>query len=129
MDRIIQRATAENREERFESTAEFRSEILKTIDNAGRGRKSSFVSTSVKAFPPFFHQRRTFIGILLGLLVIGLSWLYWYKLIGPGGLVPPTPTSSSSPSRVEAPDDVNLFLVPGGEVVLTEGPGSGPEKT
>jgi eukaryotic-like serine/threonine-protein kinase len=139
LDRIIQTATAEDREERHGSVAEFRETLLGAIANSKAKPGASF-SPPVKTFPSLVYRNRVPIGIIMGFFLLALAGLYWHR--STVHTVPPSLTSgaweylpsssevfpSSAPSLLEAPDGVNLRHLPGGEILLPVDSGTDPSR-
>jgi serine/threonine-protein kinase len=142
MDRIIQDATAEEREDRIDSVAELRRAILQAIESL-KGETAPDISET-PARPLFFYQAKwIWTGIAVALISM-LAMALWHLVSEPGkSPVLPERTQisqsefpqadRSGPTEVElksatAParsimgkDGLNLLLVPGGDLSIRSG--------
>ncbi len=155
MDRIIQEATAEDKNDRFQSVTQFRNALLEGIaTEAWKPEKtqkyvlpSARSDVSTPARPKWFWPGIAVAGISAGL--IGL-WL-WHVLDEPGKLAPnlkapqviheyappePSVDSGQDPRPIaplkqilETEDGVTLHLISGGSIPLPESFSSKPGKT
>lgn len=148
MDQIIQKATAEDRNSRFDSVDEFRDAILEAIGTETL-KKPQEVSTRTGHIAFFYHPKWIWSGIAVTIISLMLMTL-WHLLGEPGKsslqtkgtpntvheMAQPKPLISSevslSPpvsheSRLIGKDEATLHLIPGGELVLPEnfGPKAG----
>ena len=142
LDRIIQEATVEEREDRIESGAELRKAILDAIDNL-KGETGPDVSET-PARPSFLHQAKwIWTGIAVALISM-LTMALWHLMSKPGKLPVlsekteiskgETPQADrSGPTEVEqrfptsparsilGKDGLNMLLAPGGDFNIRSG--------
>jgi serine/threonine protein kinase len=142
LDRIIQEATAEAREDRIESVAELRKAILDAIDSL-ESETAPDVSER-PARPSFLHQAKwIWTGIAVALISM-LAMALWHLLSEPGkspvlsekteiskSEIPPAGRSEPSEVELKLPtsparsvlgkDGLNMLLAPGGDLSLRSG--------
>ncbi|MCK4819466.1 serine/threonine protein kinase, partial [bacterium] len=141
LDQIIQKATAEDRNSRFDSVDEFRDAILEAIGTETL-KKPQEVSTRTGHIAFLYHPKWIWSGIAVAIISLMLMTL-WHLLGEPGKSIlkpqgPPVTThemaqpkplissevSLSPPvspeSRLIGKDEATLHLIPGGELVLPE---------
>ncbi|MBW1704483.1 MAG: protein kinase [Deltaproteobacteria bacterium] len=141
LDQIIQKATAEDRNFRFDSVGEFRDAILEAIGTETL-KKPQEVSTSSRHFSFLSQPKWIWSGIALTTISVLLMTL-WHLLGEPGrsslqtqgtpstfhetGRTEPTITSSailapaaSPESALISKDGVILHLIPGGDAILPD---------
>jgi serine/threonine-protein kinase len=142
LDRIIQEATAEEREDRIESVAEFRKAILDAIDRL-KGETAPDISER-PARPSFLHQAKwIWTGIAVALISM-LAMALWHLMSEPGKS--PVPSEKTEVSKGETPqadrsgltevelkfptsparsvlgkDGLNMLLAPGGDLSIRSG--------
>ncbi len=146
LDRIIQRATAEDRKDRFASVEEFAESVRELLDGI-----NGVVPSDQENVPETTSTQRAsspmlkWVAALLVILIIGvMSYLVLLGerggkggMVGTGPTLPQTeapseknartPTRSGEvskaskaalPANMKGKDDTTLYLVPGGEIVL-----------
>ncbi|MFA9615136.1 MAG: SUMF1/EgtB/PvdO family nonheme iron enzyme, partial [Deltaproteobacteria bacterium] len=142
LDRIIQEATAEEREDRTESVAELRKAILDAIDSL-KGETAPDISER-PARPSFLHQAKwIWTGIAVALISV-LAMALWHLTGDPGkspvlsekteiskSETPQADRSEPSEVKLKSPsaparsimgkDGLNMLLVPGGDLRITSG--------
>jgi serine/threonine protein kinase len=145
LDQIIQKATAESREDRYESAAKLRSAIDSAITpSRAKGKADALLSAPAKKLPIGTRRNWIFGGIAF-LVLLGISTGLWQwvkspeKSDSPGSIIasPPVgeiashtkPPPSSLAPILESQDSVNLLLIPGGEISSGGAPGEGSSKT
>ena len=150
LDRIIQHATAEQKEERLQSIGELRKKLLDAIDVL----KTETADDAAETHTRFsFLTQPVFIwaGILIAIVSVGLMGL-WHLIGEPGkttrpltapqlsqttpappgkpGLSKAKPTAPTSPApSVRGKDGVTMRLIPGGEVKISPKDLTMPEQT
>ncbi len=126
LDRIIQKATAEERSDRYQSIEELRAALLDALSTLEQPQE-------VHDFPPLFHRPKwIWIGIVIAVASVGLMTV-WHLLGEPGMERHPRPPSASvstgppvpgSPIEQAEPivteDEMTLRHVPGGKMELPE---------
>jgi serine/threonine-protein kinase len=142
LDRIIREATAEEREDRTESVAELRKDILDAIDSL-KGETAPDISEG-PARPSFLHQAKwIWTGIAVALISM-LAMALWH-LTGDLGKspvlsekteiskseIPPADRSGSTKVELKFPtsparsvlgnDGLNMLLAPGGDLSIRSG--------
>jgi serine/threonine-protein kinase len=142
LDRIIQEATVEEREDRIESVAELRKAILEAIDSL---KNETAPDISEAPAPPLFFYQAKWIwtGIAVALISM-LAMAFWHLTSEPAKspVVPEKTQISpsefpqadrSGPTEVElksptaparstmAKDGLNMLLVPGGDLSISSG--------
>lgn len=141
LDRIIRDATAEDKNERFRSVKELHNALLKAIGVLD-STKVSDISSSARLHSVFAHPKWIWTGIALAVISVGLMTI-WHLLGEPGksSLQPKGPQITSqelaqpkpstlSETVLQSPitptptfhgkDEVTLYFVPGGNIVLPE---------
>ena len=142
LDRIIQEATAEEREDRTESVAELRKDILDAIDSL-KGETAPDISEG-PARPSFLHQAKwIWTGIAVALFSM-LAMALWHLTGDPEKS--PVPSEKTEVSKGETPqadrsgltevelkfptsparsvlgkDGLNMLLAPGGDLSIRSG--------
>jgi serine/threonine-protein kinase len=142
LDRTIQDATAEKKEERTKLVGDLRNALLEAMDILKREDTTDVVAKP-KRFPVFHQPRFIWAGIAVAILSMGLMGL-WHLLGGPGKTT--IPQKSSQVTRTETPqqtttlssraesvipaqsilgkDGIRMLLIPGGEFKIdTRGQG------
>jgi len=142
LDRIIREATAEEREDRTESVAELRKDILDAIDSL-KGETAPDISEG-PARPSFLHQAKwIWTGIAVALISM-LAMALWHLTGDPGkspllsekteiskSEIPPADRSGSTKVELKFPtsparsvlgnDGLNMLLAPGGDLSIRSG--------
>src|SRR4030042_6974309 len=132
LDQVIQKATAESREERHESAAKLRSAIESAITTSrAKGKVGAHFSAPLTKLPIGTRRNWIFGGIaFLVLLGSSIGLWQWVKSTersdSPGSMIvsPPVgeiashtkPPPSLLAPILESQDSVNLLLIPGGEI-------------
>ena len=150
LDQIIQEATVDDRNERFDSVKEFRNAVLAAIESTLE-KSTADVSMSTSRLSVFSGQKWIWTGIVVAIVSVLLMTL-WHLLGEPGKSTlvskePPAagptmkqskkpiasdaviPVPTSPEQTLTGKDGATLHLVPGGELVLPEKFGSGAGKT
>ncbi len=128
IDRIIQKATAEERSERYQSIEELRSALLQALSILEKQKR-------IPVSSPFFNRPRwIWVGIIIAVASMGLMSL-WHMMGNPGSetALPPARTISTEFSSIEnnieqaepiiTEDEMTLRFVPGGDIDLPESEG------
>ncbi len=146
LDRIIQSATAEDKNDRLESVEEFRKRILSAIDLLD-GKSISEISIKTEPSSALSHPKWIWTGIAAAIIAI-LGMALWHlfgepdkptsRLKGPpandykGAQPPPSVPSGvilepagTLPQSLVGKDGTTLRLIPEGEVVVSENTDSG----
>ena len=142
LDRIIREATAEEREDRTESVAELRKDILDAIDSV-KGETAPDISEG-PGRPSFLHQAKwIWTGIAVALISM-LAMALWHLTGDPGkspllsekteiskSEIPPADRSGSTKVELKFPtsparsvlgnDGLNMLLAPGGDLSIRSG--------
>lgn len=141
LDRIVRKATSEDRKERFESVVGFRDALEEAIGTLEE-RKATDVSKPARSYSFFAHPKWIWTGIAVAVISVGLMAI-WHLLGEPGKSTPtlkgpqiigrdlaqpkpyiPSETaleSTITPApTLHGKDEVTLHFVPGGNISLPE---------
>jgi serine/threonine-protein kinase len=142
LDRIIQEATAEEREDRIESVAELRKAILDAIDSLKSETAPDILERPAR--PSFLHQTKwIWAGIAVALISM-LAMALWHLMSEPEkspvlsekkeiskGEIPQADHSGPTEAELKFPtsptqstlgkDGLNMLLVPGGDLSIRSG--------
>jgi serine/threonine protein kinase len=157
LDRIIQAATAEERDERPGSVKEMKNAILETLSTAvpiGESRRHPDPSSPRQFFSVLSPKKQFWGGFILAAILLALlGFWHWHQMEGskeyapffqksqietkrPGeeakSLVPGKtgfPPSGSLPKTLQGKDGVTLGLIPGGKFTFPQGFGADSGKT
>jgi serine/threonine-protein kinase len=142
LDRVIQEATAGEKEERIESVVEVRKAILEAIDSL-KAETAPDISER-PARPSFFHQAKWIWAGMAVAMISVLAMALWHLMSEPGkspvlsekteiskGENPQADRSEPSEVKLKSPsaparsimgkDGLNMQLVPGGDLRITSG--------
>ncbi len=150
LDRVIQDATAENRENRFESVAQLRTAILDAIDIFKKEPAAQILAESKRS--PFLHNSKwIWTGVVIAVIAVATMTI-WHLMGEPGKSsevlkslsIPDNDAkkgyrNESSPIEIMpsdtpkqsilAEDGASMHFVPAGMVTLPENSGSQPERS
>lgn len=150
LDKVIQNATAENRENRLGSVAQLQTAILDAID-AYKKEPATEIIPGSKRFSLLHNPKWTWTGVVLAIVAVA-AMTTWHLMGEPGksSKVPESPPiisneakkayrNESSPIEImqsETPkqsilaeDGASMHFVPAGMVTLPENSGSQPERS